>query len=225
MRYWVVDSETTGVSAEDKAVEVGGFLCEGKTIIKHYESLVNPGIPIPCTASAIHHITDEDVRNAPSIEDAIAPFFDEEFDFVVAHNAAFDKRFMDFGNAPWACTFRLARRVIPDAPSHSNQALRYFLGLPAPEHASVLLAHRALYDSEVTTHLFHHILDLATTDDPIEGMLKVSNNPQLLKTVAFGAHKGKEWKNVPRNYLDYILHKSSGWDDDILYTARHYFNS
>jgi hypothetical protein len=56
-------------------------------------------------------------------------------------------------------------------------------------------------------------------------MLKVSNNPQLLKTVAFGAHKGKEWKNVPRNYLDYILHKSSGWDDDILHTARHYFNS
>lgn len=224
MRYWVVDSETTGVGAEDKAVEVGGFLCEGKTIIKHYESLVNPGIPIPCTASAIHHITDEDVRNAPSIEDAIAPFFDEEFDFVVAHNAVFDKRFMDFGEAPWICTMRLSRRVIPEAPSHSNQALRYFLGLEAPKHASVLLAHRALYDSEVTTHLFHHILDLATTDDPIEGMLKVSNNPQLLKTVNFGTHKGKEWRNVPRSYLDYILHKSSGWEEDVLHTARYYFN-
>lgn len=223
MRYWVVDSETTGVSDEDRAVEVGGFLCEGTEIIKHYQSLVNPGIPIPCTASAIHHIVDQDVVNAPSIEDAIAPFFDEDFDFVVAHNAKFDMRFMDFGQAPWACTWKLAQVVYPEAPSHSNQALRYMLGLKSPEYSDLAMAHRALYDSEVTTYLFHNLLEKAVSDDPIAGMLKVSNSPILLKKVAFGVHKGKMWHEVPRNYLDYILHKSSGWDENILHTARHYY--
>jgi exodeoxyribonuclease X len=225
MRYWVVDSETTGVESQDKAVEVAGFFCEDNTIIDHYQSLVNPGIPIPPQASAIHHLVDDDVKDAPSIEDAMAPFFDQEFDFVVAHNAAFDKRFMDFGQAPWACTWKLAMRVYPDAPSHSNQFLRYFLKLPSPVHAKNMAPHRAPYDSEVSTYLFQHLLSKATTDEPLEAMLKVSNNPLLLKKCGFGKHKGQLWSDVPRSYLDFILHKSSGWDENVLHTARHYYGS
>lgn len=224
MRYWVVDSETTGVGADDKVVEVAGFLCEDDRIVKHYQSFVNPGIPIPAVASAIHHITDEDVKDAPSIEEALLPFFDEEFEFVVAHNAAFDKKFLDFGQAPWACTWKLATRVYPEAPSHSNQVLRYWLRLPAPSIASVQFAHRALYDSEVTTYLFHNLLAKATSEEPLEGILKVSNNPVLLKTCHLNKHKGKPWSEVPRDYLDWILHKSSGWSEDILYTARYYYD-
>lgn len=223
MRYWVVDSETTGVDGEAKAVEVAGFLCEDDRVVEHYQSLVNPGIRIPPEASAIHHITDRDVADAPAIEDAMAPFFDHEFDFVVAHNAAFDKRFMDFGQAPWACTYKLAMVVYPNAPSHKNQVLRYWLELPELVYSQAMFAHRAQYDSEVTTYLFQHLLARATSDEPLEKMLAVSNNPVLLKTCAFGKHKGTLWKDVPRSYLDYILHKSSGWDENTIFTARHYF--
>lgn len=224
MRYWVVDSETTGVSPEDKAVEVAGFLVEDGNILKFHQSLVNPGIPIPPEASAIHHITDDDVKDAPDIDEAMAPFFDDDFELVAAHNAAFDKRYMDFGECPWACTYKLASVVYPDAKSHSNQYLRYWLKLPSPTHASTMFAHRALYDSECTTHLFQHLLTKATSENPIEKMVSVSNNPILLKSVKFGTHKGKLWRDVPRNYLDYILHKSSGWDEDVLHTARTYYN-
>lgn len=225
MKYWVVDSETTGVGAEDKAVEVAGFLCENDKVIRFYSSLVDPGIPIPPEASSIHHLTDEDVRGQPSIEDAMLPFFEDDFDFVVAHSAAFDKRFMDFGEAPWACTLKLSRAVYPEAPNHKNQFLRYWLKLPKLVHSysQSAAAHRALYDSEVSTYLFHHLLTKATSDNPLEKMLSVSNNPQLLKTCRFGKHKDTPWKDVPRNYLDYILNKSSGWDEDTLYTARYYF--
>src|SRR5690606_2139449 len=150
------------------------------------------------------------------------PFFDEEFEFVVAHNAAFDKKFLDFGQAPWACTWKLATRVYPEAPSHSNQVLRYWLRLPAPSIASVQFAHRALYDSEVTTYLFHNLLSKAMSEEPLEGILKVSNNPVLLKTCHRNKPKGKPWSEVPRYYLDWILHKSGGWPEVIPSTARTY---
>lgn len=227
MRYWVVDSETTGVGADDRAVEVAGFLFEDDRFIRYHTSLVNPGIPIPPEASAVHHLTDEDVADAPSIDEAMMPFFDDEFEFVVAHSCAFDRRFMDFGEAPWMCTLKLARAVYPDLPSHKNQYLRYALKLPKLVHSyhAQAAAHRALYDSEVTTYLFQHLLTKATSEEPIQKMLHVSNNPSLLKTCRFGKHKDKLWKDVPRDYLDYILNKSSGWDEDTLYTARYYYEN
>lgn len=223
MRYWVVDSETTGVGADDKTVEVAGFYCEDNQIVDHYQCLVNPGMRIPPEASAVHHITNKHVESHPTIEDAMAPFFDREFDFVVAHNSAFDKRFMDFGECPWACTYKLAVVVYPNAPSHKLQVLRYLLDLPDPVVAESVFAHRALYDAEVTVHLFQHLLGKAMSDDPINAMLKVSNNPIVLKTCHLNKHKGKPWAEVPRDYLDWILHKSSGWDENILHTARFYY--
>ena len=231
MRYWVVDSETTGVGPEDKAVEVAGFLVEDDKVVRCPSSLVNPGISIPPEASAVHHLTDEDVADAPQIEDAMAPFFDDEFDFVVAHSSAFDKRFMDFGDAPWACTLKLSRIVYPDAPSHKNQFLRYYLKLPKlvySYHAQAA-AHRALYDSEVTTYLFQHLLGKATSEDPIQKMLYVSNNPTLLKTCRLKKYEGKPWSEVPRDYLNWILNPKTPhpqpFDEDIVYTARYYYEN
>jgi exodeoxyribonuclease X len=231
MKYWVVDSETTGVGPNDKAVEVAGFLCEGTQVLRYYSCLVNPGIPIPHEASEIHHLTDEDVKDSPPIEDAMMPFFDDDFDFVVAHSAAFDKRFMDFGEAPWACSLKLARAVYPDAPSHRNQFLRYHLGLPKLVHSyhAQAAAHRALYDAEVTTYLFQHLLSKATSDDPIARMLKVSNEPQLLKTCKLKKHEGKPWSEVPRDYLNWILNPKTPhprpFDEDVVYTARFYYEN
>lgn len=229
MRYWVVDSETTGVGANDKAVEVAGFYCVDNEIVSHYQSLVNPGIPIPPEASMIHHLTDEDVTDAPSIEEAIAPFFEEEFDFVVAHQASFDKRMMPFAQAPWACSLKMARAVYPNALNHKNQYLRYFLGLPKLVHCvgENAFAHRALYDAECTTYLFQHLLSKATTDDPIEGILKLSNNPTLLKVCKLKKHLDKPWSEVPKDYLNWILNPRTPhpqpFDEDIIYTAKHYY--
>jgi len=226
MRYWVVDSETTGLDDEAKAVEVAGFYCVDGEIIKHYSSLVNPGIPIPAAASAVHHITDSDVANAPSIEEAMMPFFDEEFEFAIAHQSKFDMRFMDFGSCPWLCTWKLALRIYPDAPSYGNQVLRYYLNLPSPVVAKKEFAHRALYDSEVTTHLFHDILKKAKHEDPWPGMQKVSESPGLLKTCYLSKHKNTPWKEVPRDYLNWIVNPRKPhpqpFDEDILYTAKYY---
>lgn len=227
MRYWVVDTETTGVGPEDKACEVAGFYVVDGEIVDHYESLVNPGIPIPPEASAIHHIVDEDVKNAPDIEEAVLPFFDKEFDFVVAHQASFDKKMVDFGEAPWACTLKMSRAVYPDAPSHKNQFLRYWLGLQKLVYASTSFAHRALYDSECTTYLFQHLLSKATSENPVEAIIHLSNNPRLLKICKLRKHMDKPWSEVPKDYLNWILNPRTPhpqpFDEDIVFTAKYYY--
>ena len=71
-RIWVLDCETTGTDFEnDKVVEVGGVLLDGNEVVMTYESLVNPGIPIPPRASAVHHLTDKHVHIAPGLDAAL----------------------------------------------------------------------------------------------------------------------------------------------------------
>lgn len=65
-RYIAFDVETTGLSPmNDKIIEVAAVLFENGEIIKGYSSLVNPEVFIPYSATAINHITNEMVKDAP----------------------------------------------------------------------------------------------------------------------------------------------------------------
>lgn len=221
MKFWVIDTETTGIGPEDKAVEVAGLLIDefGK-VYKSVEQVLDPGIPIPPIASSIHHLTDELVLGKPALTDVLHLFNDEEYDYVVAHNAKFDQVYLPL-DKPWICTWKCALRLFPEAPSYSNQVLRYWLRLPVVERGGH--AHRALYDVEVTTQLFYRMLSMATTEAPWVGMAKLTEIPALLRKVNFGVHKDKLWSEVPRSYLNFILFKSSGWDENILHTANYWY--
>jgi exodeoxyribonuclease X len=217
MRFWVVDSETTGLDKEtDKVVEVAGVLLDNQDIVKTYQSLVNPGRSIPPEASAIHHITDEMVVDAPTLDAAMQNILEEEVDFVIAHNAKFDRQFLDLGDYRWLCTWKLANVTWRDAPSFGNQVLRYWLKLPGPQ--SNTHAHRALYDAETTTQIFLEILKQARTNDPFPKMLEITEAPVLLRTCNFGEHAGKPWAEVPVSYLKWMKSKESSWDEDRAYT-------
>ena len=74
----VVDTETTGLDARTaRLVQIGAVRLGGGSLDKseRFEQLVDPGVPIPAIASAIHGIKDEHVGNAPSFS-AIAPEFE-----------------------------------------------------------------------------------------------------------------------------------------------------
>lgn len=79
-------------------------------------------------------------------------------DAYVAHNCDFERSFL--GNyldpATWICTYKCALRAWPDLTSHSNQALRYTLGLVNPHgiDRTTLNSHRALSDAIVTSAIF-----------------------------------------------------------------------
>ena len=154
-RYCVIDVETTGFSpSADRIVEVACALVDGDEVVGSWATLVDPGIPIPAYATAVHGITDPMVGGAPDAATALRRA--RQYcagRTVVAHCAGFDLSFVGPAVASEAlCTMRLARALFPEAPNHKNQTLRRFLAIDsvAGEH---LRAHRALDDALVSAHV------------------------------------------------------------------------
>ena len=92
----LVDVETTGRDASvDRVIEVGIAIARGGTIVERKNWLVNPGRPIPEEATAVHKITDADVRDAPPFSAVAREIVATLADCVPgAYNAAFDRAFL-----------------------------------------------------------------------------------------------------------------------------------
>jgi DNA polymerase-3 subunit epsilon len=161
----VLDFETTGLSPDrgDRAIEIGAVQLEGGRIRDRFQCLMNPGRRISPFIEHYTGITNAMLRTAPSCEEAMAACRDFIGDSdMVAHNAAFDRRFLDaelqridrprLGN--FACSMLAARRLYPDAPNHKLGTLVEYRRLP---HNGTF--HRALADAEMTAHLWLGMLD------------------------------------------------------------------
>ena len=180
--------------------------------------LVNPGIPMPPEARSIHHISDADLVGAPPITTGFLALSKGEPDVFVAHNAAFEQAFFTGGDTKWICTLKVARRLWPECPSHSNQCLRYWLGLELDD-ALAMPPHRAAPDAFVTAHILVEALKIAT----VEQMIQWTSEPSLLPSVSFGMHRGKAWADLPYDYLGWIVNKSN-MDADTKFTAKHWMS-
>ncbi len=159
--YAVIDFETTGLSPSYGArpTEIAVVMVQDHQIVGRYQSLMNPGVPIPYDIQALTGITNAMVKAAPSI----AEVMQEAADFVgshplVAHNAAFDRKFWEYcltgscqPNPVFICSLLLARRLFPEAPNHRLSTLVQALGLPMTGRY-----HRALADAEATAYLLIH---------------------------------------------------------------------
>lgn len=208
----VIDIETTGTDyLEDRICEIGAvdFDSDTRETTPH-SHLINPLRPIPCTASAIHHITDEMVKDAPILSDVSAQYFGA--DIYVAHNNRFDMKFLPPFGKPWIDTLRCAYYVWPDAPSFSNQALSYYTGAPRP---AVGNSHRALFDCWTTLGLLIKLIENHSFDT----LRKWSSEPALLPKLRFGKHAGKKFSEVDGGYLQWLLNQD--FDEDVMFTARH----
>lgn len=223
MRLRVTDFETTGMPPEARICEIGWcdvLLREGAAadIGVPVGRLVNPGIPMPPEARAIHHIGDIDLVDAPTIDAGLLALSGGEPDVFVAHNAAFEREFFTGGGKPWICTLKVARRLWPECPSHTNQCLRYWLGIELDDTLA-MPPHRAAPDAYVTAFILQQALQVASVVD----MVKWTSQPSLLPRVTFGKHRGQAWSDLPADYLSWLVNKSD-MDADTKFTARHHLN-
>lgn len=162
MKIRVFDVETTGMPPDARLCEVGWcdlFGWEADEDVGHAQwrigepigMLLDPGIPMPPEARAIHHISDQDLVGAPSPDVGLLALGKGDPDVFVAHNAQFEQNFYTGGGKDWICTLKVARRLWPECPSHSNQCLRYWLGfglddelaMPPPSGRAGRLCNRA----------------------------------------------------------------------------------
>jgi DNA polymerase-3 subunit epsilon len=161
----VLDFETTGLSPEhgDRAIEIGAVRIENGRITDRFQQLMNPGRRINSFIEGYTGITNAMLREATPCEEVMADFTQFIGDSaLVAHNAAFDRRFLEAElqrlrlrhSGEFACSMLVSRRVYPDAPSHRLGTLVEYKCLPASG-----TFHRALADAEMTAHLWLRMLD------------------------------------------------------------------
>ncbi len=217
-----IDVETTGIDAEvDKIVEIAMVRqVGGKSTVFH--TLVNPEVPIPPGASAVHHITDEMLVDAPTMAE-IAPKLREFIAGLTpaAHNAKFDKAFVDralYGaenEVPWLCTYRLARHIWPEAPAYGNQVLRYWKKTQ-PQTAG-LGAHRAIDDVYVSLETMKLLFADCEKRElhSLDAIREHAATPIITHVMPFGKHKDKEFKDIPTDYFEWALKNMADLDNDL----------
>jgi DNA polymerase-3 subunit epsilon len=158
--------ETTGLEpSRDRIVEIGilpfSFDAEGALVTEEgWNALVNPGVLIPASASAIHGIYDLEVSNAPDFPSLVPQILSMIHGKVlVAHNAMFDVGFLREelkrgSQVTWTGeivdSLALARIAMPAQISHSLGKLASSLGIDAGK------SHRALDDARTCMHIFAH---------------------------------------------------------------------
>ncbi len=224
----VFDLETTGTEKTlDRIVEIAAVAVPPEGPPRVFDRRVNPGVRIPSEASAIHGISDADVRDAPSFRD-VAPellAFLGEADLAGYNIRAFDvpllvREFQRAGHR-----FSLDGRRIVDMqtiffrkePRDLAAAVRFFAGR---EHAG---AHAALADvvaaAEVLAGQLRRYPDLPRTLDglhefsqPVEGRWVDPDKRFVWRdgeaVFAFGVHRGKSLALVAEtkpDYLDWII--------------------
>lgn len=233
----ICDLETTGFTPPDHAVVEFGWsdLYSNATDLAGAPTdwivgtpsavFIKPDRLIPPEASAIHHIIDADLAEGFAFRDVAAGYLGDEFryekpaDVIAAHNAKFERQWVTeeiTGGKPWICTYKCALRMWPDAPAHSNQALRYWRKPPRLIRELANESHRAGPDAYVTAHLLSEML----TEAAVEQLIKWSAEPALLVRVHFGQHRGEKWSDVDEGLLRWVLGKD--FDDDVKHTCRHW---
>jgi DNA polymerase-3 subunit epsilon len=163
--FVVVDLETTGGSATDDAItEIGAVKVRGGEVIGEFQTLVDPGRPVPPMITALTGLTDAALIDAPAITAALPAFLEFAHGAVlVAHNASFDVGFLKAAAArqhhPWPSpavvdTVRLARAVLGRGETRNVKLATLAAHFGSP----VTPTHRALDDARATVHVLHALI-------------------------------------------------------------------
>lgn len=180
--YVLFDIETTGLSPEtDQVIELSAIkVCEGE-VVDEFSTLVNPGVPISDLITDITGITNDMVKDAPSMDVALNEFIKFIGDSVLmGHNIRrFDLKFIQRDaliyrgkelTNEWVDTLIVARRYLPELESKSLESLSFRYGV------SYEGAHRALADCYINKKVY----DCLTREmaHPSEAAMKVKVCPK-----------------------------------------------
>lgn len=216
----VIDFEISGFEPPAQVCEVG--ICD--------LNLETGSIEVPVTwlcnvdamppeVRAVHHISLKECHGNPPF-DADDMFSEDRRmpDAMAAHNSEFETKFFT-SPVPVICTYKAALRVWPDAPSHSNGALRYWLedaGKIAPEHDLTQPAHRAGPDAYVTAHILKALFATGATG---KQMVAWTKEPRLLPRCPIGKFRDKPWSEVEAGFLGWML-RQADMAEDLKWNAR-----
>lgn len=219
-KFICIDCETTGLDTkEDRIIEIAAMCFDANNDYEEFESLINPECQIPETSIAIHHITPDMVLGKPTIEQVLANVLKLIGNhIIVGHGVQFDidiiataaerhcipcnireNRFLD--------TLRMAR-LYGQCPVNSLEYLRKHFNVPLEG------AHRAMSDVIVNKEVFKHLSKRFRTT---EMLFEALSRPILMESMPLGKHKGRSFREIPLQYLQWIANKD--FDQDLLHSV------
>jgi DNA polymerase-3 subunit epsilon len=167
LTYTVFDTETTGLdpTGGDEIISIAAVRIVRGRIVRNesFEQLADPGRSVPPASTRIHGITDDMLSGQPPVRDALTAFHAYCRDTVlVAHNAAFDMRFLEMKepvtglrfDQPVLDTLALSAVAQPNQDSHGLEQIAERFGI------EVIGRHTALGDAIVTAEVFLRMLEL-----------------------------------------------------------------
>lgn len=220
-KFICIDCEMTGLDAQqDRIIEIGIVCFDSTQIYESMESLVNPECPIPELATQITHITQDMVKDKPTI-DKLLPDILKMIgrNIIIGHGIQYDIEILAIAAERYGipCTLRHNRfidtlrlaRLYGGCPVNSLEQLRKHFNIPQEG------AHRAMSDVIVNVEVFKHLTKKYTTTDQL---FKVLSKPVLMTTMPLGKHKGRPMKEVPLQFLQWMANKD--FDQDLLFSIR-----
>lgn len=216
-----LDCETTGLDPKvDRVIEIAFCKFNFTEITYSFETLINPGIPIPESTTQIHHISDEMVASKPSANKILPSILETiGHHILVGHGIQLDVMFImeeckranipcSLINNPFFDTLRMAR-LYGQSPVNSLERLRQHFNI-AEEGA-----HRAMSDVIVNIEVFKYLAEGFRT---VQDLQKKLEKPILLKVMPLGKHKGRSFSEIPIEYLRWASNKD--FDQDLLFSIR-----
>ncbi|GEM_PF-581475 len=218
-RYVVIDIETTGPDPErHRIIEIACLVVENGQLTQRWVSLVNAHQPVPKSITALTGITNGMLLQAPSeahVFSRVAQLLALPNTIVVAHNAAFDWKFLQatfqrlrykgLDGIPRLCTYRLARRLLPPTLRRKGlDSLVAYFGIPITDR------HRAGPDAEATVGILRHLVDIAAQrgiQEPME-LLRLQYAPLSVEQIPRKLRRQLE--QLPPTPGVYSFYDSSG---------------
>lgn len=216
-----IDCEATGLDLDkDRIIEIAAVLFTIETDLEIYDSLVDPEMEIPEESIKIHHITQKMVVGQPKIKEVLPKVLSMiGKHIIVGHGVGFDIHLVhrdakkngihsSIDSNPFFDTLRMAR-LYGESPQNSLQTLRRHFNIGDEG------AHRALNDVIVNIEVFRR---LAAKYKTVEELQKMLNRPIRLKKMPLGKHKGRDFKEIPLDYLKWAARKD--FDQDLSYSIK-----
>ena len=191
MKYIILDTETTGIEEDDRIIQLAYLVIDGDKKDIH-QTFCTPAKEIGFQAMAVHHITPEMLENSDKLTDTneykLLNELNTPDNYLVIQNAIFDITMLEkegfINNMKVIDTLLIAKHLFPELEKHSEQFLRYKLGLYKLEPQIMkdygikeIAAHDAIGDILVLKLLFDYLKNVENLDEKIT---KISNLTSVL---------------------------------------------
>jgi len=210
MSAYIADTETNTLNGYP--IEIAYVPCtfvdglihvDGSQVYDEYFSCPDE---ISFAAMAVHHILESDIAGKPGYETFKAP---SDCEYLIGHNVDYDINVLQIGDKEFKpkaiCTLALARMAWPNAEAHNISALIYMITTGSDKARQRLRdAHNAKADILLTATILKKLCEKLAIRD-MASLYQMSEIARIPKIITFGKHKGTEIKDLPADYVHWLL--------------------